>query len=86
MTGRFLLVPHRQDVCLLGMAWDSSQIAGEISIFGKFYIFLGCCLLVIPILMGIVEILLMFLMLPQLPQLIYLDLDLVEKLKSWHWL
>ena len=44
MTGRFLLVPLRQDVCLLGMAWDSSQIAGEISIFGNFYIFLGCCL------------------------------------------
>ena len=44
MTGRFLLVPHRQDVCLLGVAWDSSQIAGEISIFGNFYIFVGCCL------------------------------------------
>ena len=45
MTGSFLLVPHRQDGCLLGMACDSSQIAGEISIFWNFlHICRMCCL------------------------------------------
>ena len=82
MTGRFLLVPHRQDVCLLGMAWDSSQIAGEISIFLNFYIFVGCVVLLFnPILMGNVEVLLMF---SQPPQMIILILDLIEKLKTPH--
>ena len=86
MTGSFLLVPHRQDL----LAWyglGSFQITGEISIFWNFYIFVGCVVwLVNPILMGNVEVLLMFLMLSQPPQMIYLDLDLVEKLKSWRWL
>jgi len=35
MAGRFLLVLHRQEVCLLGPAWGLiSHIAGEIFIFG----------------------------------------------------
>ena len=35
MAGRFLLVLHSQEVCLLGAAWGLiSLIAGEIFIFG----------------------------------------------------
>ena len=67
------------------MAWGSFQITGEISIFWNFFIFVGFFVwLVNPILMGNVEVLLMFLMLSQPHQMIYLDLDLVEKLKTPH--
>ena len=42
MAGRFLLVLHSQEVCLLGAAWGLiSHIAGEIFIFGILTFFLG---------------------------------------------
>ena len=82
MTGSFLLVPHRQDVCLYGMAWDSSQIAGEISIFWNFYIFVGCCLTSQSHSDGKCRSTFdVFDALATSPD-DYLDLDLVEKLKT----
>jgi len=40
MAGRFLLVLHRLEVCLLGAAWGLiSNLAGEIFIFGIFTFF-----------------------------------------------
>ena len=86
MTGSFLLVPHRQDLLAWYGLWFISN-TGVISNFLEFYTFVGCVVLLFhPILMGNVEVLLMFLMLSQPHQMIYLDLDLVEKLKSCHWL
>ena len=86
MTGSFLLVPHIQDL----LAWYGLWlilITGEISNFLEFYIFVGCVVwLVNPILMGNVEVLLMFFDALATSPDDYLDLDLVEKLKSWHWL
>ena len=68
---------------MLGTAWDSFQNIGEISIFLNFYIFVGCVVwLVNPILMGNVEVLLMFFDALATSPDDYLDLDLVEKLKT----
>ena len=60
------------------MAWGSFQITGEISIFWNFYIFVGFN----PILIGNVEVLLMFFDALATSPDDYLDLDLVEKLKT----
>ena len=67
------------------MAWAHFKLQVKSLFVWNFYIFVGCVAwLVNPILMGNVEVLLMFLMLSQPPQMIYLDLDLVEKLKTPH--